>query len=355
MRVYIVYESDEKGTRYWRHFFLRSSLALIRRLIDADSWDEESKPSPWRRRRENDNVIWELPRAGKLVVLMPIKLAFRDWSPLRWFRQRCHWTNDNTREVGNKTVWKGSLLRAGRAWFHTKGHGRDLVHVQWILLKHKASWGFGVDWFDGDDQRDVSLSIRSPLLTFYFVLENIIPKRFASKHTWQHATGISWCEKSIMVQVWHSGADCYTCDGYRGSPKRWLGWLEVISPADVLMGRRDYQEETISTHDAALQMPEGAYPVKISMQKWIWTRRRWPFKLWPLIKLGTHIEAPNGVPVPGKGENSWDCGEDAIFSTGSSSTTVAGALASLYKSVMDTRERYGGRNWVPDAARAKAS
>lgn len=55
------------------------------------------------------------------------------------------------------------------------------------------------------------------------------------------------------------------------------------------------------------------------------------------------------VPIPGKGENSWDCDEDRMFSmsTGISKTYQEAAL-SFMDSCLRTRWKYGGTHWLPE-------
>lgn len=54
------------------------------------------------------------------------------------------------------------------------------------------------------------------------------------------------------------------------------------------------------------------------------------------------------VPFPGKGENSWDCGEDAIMGAGADEPTPEAAVASVVKSALRNRRRYGGEGWKPE-------
>ena len=65
--------------------------------------------------------------------------------------------------------------------------------------------------------------------------------------------------------------------------------------------------------------------------------------------LRTEIEPNTSVPIPGKGENSWDLDDDAIHSGIYPTGIAQEAASSLAKSAMRTRKRYGGPNWVPDA------
>jgi hypothetical protein len=121
---------------------------------------------------------------------------------------------------------------------------------------------------------------------------------------------------------------------------------------ESVTGGTKYKDEVIETHPALVTMPEGHYEAVVTIHRATWTPKRWPFSLFPKVRVDSRIEVEGGVPVPGKGENSWDCGEDAIMSTGSSTPTVAAAVAAITKSALETRERYGGRNWLPEKAKA---
>lgn len=153
---------------------------------------------------------------------------------------------------------------------------------------------------------------------------------------WSREIGVSFHSGTIWLSLWKP-------DGHWSStePKWWSFSLDLV---DLTLGRSKYSKRIIATHDATVPMPEANYPAKVTIEEATWRRPRWPFKSTHLSAL---IEVESGVPIPGKGENDWDCGEDAIFATGSSDPTVPGAVAALVKSALETRERYGGRNWQP--------
>lgn len=56
-------------------------------------------------------------------------------------------------------------------------------------------------------------------------------------------------------------------------------------------------------------------------------------------KKGRHaqVEAPAGVPIPGKGENSWDCGDDNIWGASFAARTVKEAVKKFMDDVRETR------------------
>ena len=60
------------------------------------------------------------------------------------------------------------------------------------------------------------------------------------------------------------------------------------------------------------------------------------------------IDMQEGIPFPGKGENSWDCGDDATYGFGG--TSIESAVAHIIEHTKTTRLRHGGQNWRPTEA-----
>jgi hypothetical protein len=152
--------------------------------------------------------------------------------------------------------------------------------------------------------------------------------------------GVEPCECRAYVkpkEVWPTDAMLRNGIRWRWDPK----------VKDRLLGRREYSTVELEKIQTSVSLPEGQYPAEVTIIEERWQRERMP---WPSrVKRASHIEMGVPIPVPGKGENSWDCGDDGIYATGSSSPTVSGAVSSMVASVLRTRERYAGDGWVPDA------
>lgn len=58
----------------------------------------------------------------------------------------------------------------------------------------------------------------------------------------------------------------------------------------------------------------------------------------------TEIEPDKPVPVPGKGESDYDCGDDAIYSISTGGQSVESAVAKMVESALRDRRRYGGQH-----------
>ena len=127
----------------------------------------------------------------------------------------------------------------------------------------------------------------------------------------------------------------------------WPGWHLTFNPRlrDRLLGRMDCVTETGEPFSVVVPLPEGNYPGECRREKRTWQRKRWPFSR--RERVGYWIDMKIAPPVPGKGENSWDCDDDGVYGTGGA--TVAEAIANVTRAALRDRERYGSKNWTPSA------
>ena len=96
---------------------------------------------------------------------------------------------------------------------------------------------------------------------------------------------------------------------------------------------------------ARIPLPEGVYTGTYTTERM--TRRyvRWPGKAIDLVRgpmqwTSVNLSIEGGIPVEGKGENSYDCGMDGLL--GCSGRTVEDAIGNAVRSVLRDRKRYGG-------------
>ena len=99
------------------------------------------------------------------------------------------------------------------------------------------------------------------------------------------------------------------------------------------MGRSKYSERDIETVRVNVPMPEGDYPATVQLDQAVWKRPRWPFAQ-KIHRADIELDKP--IPIPGKGENSWDLDEDAIFSLTTPAKTPQEAVDALVRSAMKT-------------------
>lgn len=240
-----------------------------------------------------------------------------------------HWQNlkdDEPRRIGFH----------GRAWLRQRPRG--VFGVEWHLPGGSVQLALTV----GGVEDQLRLSISLWFVALYFSIENC-----AWIARWKPASSYQGKETSFTIHdwslwwsIWH---DEYV---WHSKTPRWrIGSFNIT---DFFLGRAKYTKIDGESTPVMIPMPEGEYPAIVTFYQQTWKRPRWPVAK---RRDGAKVNAGQGVPIPGKGENSWDCGEDAIFSSGSSTTTMEGAIQDFIASVMHTRERYGGKNWQPEKQR----
>lgn len=144
-------------------------------------------------------------------------------------------------------------------------------------------------------------------------------------------------DKAVWWKVW-SDSHGWTSDTPRWRDGSW-------HPLDTIFGKTTYVTELVERADMLVPMPEKSYRGHVEIRRDSWRRPRWPFAR---VVYRAHIDMTDPVPVPGKGENSWDLGQDAIYGMTVPARTVADAIAAVVKSAMRDRIRRAGQNWVPE-------
>lgn len=264
-----------------------------------------------------------------------------DGEPAAWWHAQD--LNDEDRH-GRRRFWKHA-----RCWFHWYGfapgeRSHKCVGFEWNLWKPHDPWPkvqFTVNDTFGDDF-DLTASLSVPwLFSFYVNVEGFFPDRLKRWIGYGRQTGVSLYEEYLWINFWWSDP----AETWGESKNRFPSFHITFDWKSFLFGKTIYTRETLTDWaDIQVPLPEATYPAKARIERQTWRRSRWPGKR---VRVYANIESERGIPVPGKGENSWDCGEDAIMGLGSE-PTLAAAVAQYVKSVLETRERYGGSiNWRP--------
>lgn len=255
---------------------------------------------------------------------------------LRPLGMRLQSQNLNDRPGGRK----GPMWKAGRArlWLRQDERGDNpSINLEW----HLGRWRFGlrltVDPRYGDD--DFTLAVSLPGISLYLSPDGVLPKRIPRPDE-PHAIGVSVHDGGLWWDVWQND--------HSGTPKWRHGHFD---PVDWLLGRTSFSRRVLRTAEAVVPMPERGYPAMVSLEEHTWRRPRWPF---PRRLYRADIEVEGGVPVPGKGESDYDCGEDAIFSMTCLAHTPEEAVGRFVESTLTRRQRYGGRDWRPAEAMARS-
>lgn len=119
----------------------------------------------------------------------------------------------------------------------------------------------------------------------------------------------------------------------------WPGIRLSLRPRlrDRLFGRPRCETTEGPWESVEIPMPEGNYAGRVRKETRVWKRPRWPWIRQRRVEWW--VDMIEGVPHAGKGENSYDCGDDAVMGTGGS--TRAEAIANVTRAALRNRERYG--------------
>lgn len=253
-----------------------------------------------------------------------------------------HWQNLNTRSHGRT----GSPLRHGRAWWRI---GRGHINWEWSLLRADCRAGITVG---GEEDFGFHWSLALPVFSIYLTIAGFRP--------------VVWLAKSLLPKTKEKYGGLHGYEDEREIYFRihdwtiwWTlwrnpmaGWSREVSrfrdgnfkPLDLLLGKVDYSKRTLKTVETFVPMPEGAYPATVELFESTWKRPRWFASR--LVRADVKVE--KGIPFPGKGENSYDCGIDGLHGLTTKADTIEEAIAATVESALRSRRRYGGSvDWQP--------
>lgn len=249
-----------------------------------------------------------------------------------------HWQNLDERP-GDADEASGALWRHGRAWLRplatdpTAARPEIGFGAEWMIGELGAAFGLRVEdreltlhgalpgislWLHGEplpatlgralrslagatEREDVELGVR--ILGGVVSWELLLP---TGRWRWGHAGGARWRS----------------------------GWVRLVPETT-------FSSEPIGDLRLVdVPMPEGSYRWSVQMERCAvhsFLRR-------DEIVLRAHCEAleDQQIPIPGKGENSWDCGSDALSAlTTIGAQSVEDAVGRIVSSVLETRRKRG--------------
>jgi hypothetical protein len=206
------------------------------------------------------------------------------------------------------------------------------------------------------DEGRLTASIGFAPFAFWFSVENYaLVKAIALQRTTTHGTRSEPREIRIAL---HDGKFWWT---FWTNPDEWKStdpWYRrgSFDFADLFFGEMSVTKEVVKGPEiVSIPMPEGSYAAKSTIECITYGRPRWfsERKTMASVTMDPREGAAfKPIPIPGKGENSYDCDEDALYSTSSmvdDDATHADAIAEVVRSVLKTRWKRGGKNWQPEA------
>ena len=237
----------------------------------------------------------------------------------------------------------------GQWWLHFAGH--RCISVEWSALSTSCHLSFAVGHGDSNDGWQFSIAI--PPIALYVGVDgfNLPAPRRMIKATWDDNREVSIRDEYEFNLAIHSWAIWFTPWGKWGE---WCAadpwWMRGVNfnIQDFFCGRAKCTVTEGQSFDVIVPMPERSYRGKATIKYYKWTRPRW----FSRYRNDVSVDMQEGIPFPGKGENSWDCGMDALWGFGLAyregmDVPTAGAGKGM-ESAMESRRRYGGSPyWLP--------
>lgn len=240
-----------------------------------------------------------------------------------------------------------------RKWWHF-GNSKS-ISIEWAGFSSHPSIYLRVD---GDEQ-EVTFHIAF-FVGIWISFERFIPKSFYP--TYASKTHGRLPEEREISLSFHGGSFWWNF----WVSEEWSSWTKNKTwrkgcwhILDRIKGKHKCQRTEVERQQFVLPFLEGNYNVEVIKNERKDTWQRWPMKkstTWEVkpgyYKDGLFIEKP--IPVDGKGENSWDCDEDATYAISfpgypykKEIKTAYDAALYFWHSMMKDRERYGSAKWVP--------
>lgn len=230
--------------------------------------------------------------------------------------------------------WHGSREKHGfRAWLHF-GSGRRQISTEvnwWGTFCHlgiecnEDGWKFSAALPPLAVWLNLSIGLWTPKEKHIFHWDN-------NREVW-----LTDCrEFQIAIHDWTIRLTPWGRWGeWRKGDPWWVRGISLNIP-DLVLGRTGHSSEELAKVPVQIPMPEGAYYGVATVERHTWKRPRW----FAHSRLSTRVDVPKGIPFAGKGENSWDCGDDGLFGASAEGGVEAG-VAHFRESVESSRRRYG--------------
>lgn len=259
---------------------------------------------------------------------------------------RIHWQNLNECKDGSH----GSIIKQGRMWLYL---GKITIHPHWYF---GGKWCLAhINIGAGDSNRDLNFCIGIPFVGLFGInFERLLPEWLTDgemtksylhpgemfRMPIERQIGFSIHNGTIWISLWENPM---------GSSRKDAWWWEFNwCPADTFLGDTKYSKRILSETKSAVWLPEAIYPVKVTIFESTWKRPRWPFAKKMIRAEVEPIDQEHGIPShAGKGENSYDLDDDALFSITLHAETPAEAVKRTADSILRDRKKYG----APDFGR----
>lgn len=195
----------------------------------------------------------------------------------------------------------------------------------------------------------------------YITLNGFLPNKWYPKD-WSQTYGWLPGRREISLRF-HHWSFWWTfwkdTDSWSNTDSKWKSGS--FDFARFFMGRHTCNWTEIRKEMRIVSMPEGNYSVEVVQRQRIDSWERWFTKKsisWD-VRVGYYENdkfVKRSIPIEGKGENSWDQGEDGTYSMSFPDRrygSFTNALLYFESEIKKDRIKRGGKNWMPESFRGQ--
>ncbi len=235
--------------------------------------------------------------------------------------------------------------RRGRYWSHARcwlrfGQWYDRrfgqIQIEWTVPMGHCGWS--VTFGGGDRGADFGFTFAVPFLaTIYVTVDDVFKPYLFDAYDFDRghsrAIGCYFSDWTFRYSLWVGDFASWS----RTFPWcRW--WRQGSFDFRNLLGKQTYRRWDVGNAiEIQIPMPEGVYAALAQRETARWKRPLWFAKVRDFVD----VKIPKGIPFAGKGENSWDCGDDGLFGYGVEGHSIEKAIGHGVESVLASRRKYG--------------
>jgi len=246
---------------------------------------------------------------------------------------RLHWQNLNEKPTPKGKPTRVGWPYRGRFWLWYKQN--SLIEFSWDIWTKFCGLSLSMS---REYENNLSFHISFPPISIWLTFEGRRLRRLAELFVTEDYS----CERKLSVKI-HGGSIWWmlwmpTMESKADDPSWRTG---NFNPIDFIFGRRKYTDLILDSGSLTIPMPESNYSGEYKLTESSWVRPRWPWC--PLTKrcLYGNIDMKEMIPIPGKGENAWDCGQDGLWGLSCPAKNKAELISRIVESVMRDRLRRG--------------
>lgn len=199
-------------------------------------------------------------------------------------------------------------------------------------------WGWRLGWFLQRDCENWTLGVGFVFAMLYVSLEHPWVMKFARAYDSEREIGFRIHDGAIWWMLWSSQMS-WSC-----TTPRWRNGCFHVD--DFLLGKQRYSSQVLNSELVDIPLPERAYRATAIQTIATWKRPRWFARM--LNRIEFKMLEGEQIPIPGKGENSYDCDEDATYSISFPGNDIEEGIGHVVADILTTRRRRAGRNWRPE-------